>query len=200
MSELEALAAQIGVCTNCALSQTRTHAVPGEGPQQPEVMFIGEGPGFHEDQQGRPFVGPAGQYLEQLLASIGMRRDQVFIANVVKCRPPNNRDPLPGEISACRSYLDRQIELLQPKVIVTLGRFSLAQFFPNESISRAHGKPRAWNGHTVMPMYHPAAALHQGSMRGAIEEDFRKLPEVLRASAVAPPEPEAPQPEQLSMF
>lgn len=194
MSELEALAAQIGVCTNCVLSQTRTNAVPGEGPEHPEVMFIGEGPGFHEDQQGRPFVGPAGKYLEQLLASIGMRRDQVFIANVVKCRPPNNRDPLPGEITACRSYLDRQIELLQPKVIVTLGRFSLAQFFPNESISRAHGKPRSWNGHTVMPMYHPAAALHQGSMRGAIEEDFRKLPEVLRAST------ETPQPEQLSMF
>ena len=200
MRELEELAARISVCTDCALSGTRTHAVPGEGPDQPEIMFIGEGPGYHEDQAGRPFVGPAGQYLEQLLRSIGLRRDQVYIANVVKCRPPNNRDPLPGEISACRKYLERQIEVLQPKVIATLGRFSLSQFFPNESISKAHGRPRTWKGRVVFPMYHPAAALHQGNMRGAIEEDFGKLPEALRIAQQGPPDEEPPPAEQLSMF
>ena len=200
MSELEALAARVRGCTDCVLCQTRTRAVPGEGPEAPEIMFIGEGPGFHEDQQGRPFVGPAGQYLEQLLASIGLRREQVYIANVVKCRPPNNRDPLPGEIQACRKYLDQQIELLKPKVIVTLGRFSLTQFFPTESISRAHGKPRRWNSITVFPMYHPAVALHQGSMRQYIEEDFRRLPEALQGAAVAEPQEEPPSAEQLSLF
>ena len=203
ISDFDDLIQQIKTCTLCGLSEQRTNAVPGEGSSAADVMFIGEGPGSYEDRDGRPFVGPAGQVLDEMLSSAGLRRSDVYITNMVKCRPPNNRDPLPGEITACRKYLDRQIELLQPKVIVTLGRFSLAQFFPNESISRAHGRPRAWNGHTVMPMYHPAAALHQGNMRGAIEEDFRKLPEVIRASAAAPqepPEPQAPEPEQLSMF
>jgi DNA polymerase len=131
---------------------------------------------------------------------VGLRREQVYIANVVKCRPPNNRDPRPQEIAACRPYLDRQIDLLQPKLIVTLGRFSLARFFPNESISRVHGRPRRWNNVTVMPMYHPAAALHQGSMRKYIEEDFQKMPEVLRSLEQAPTEAPAPQAQQLSMF
>jgi DNA polymerase len=200
VTELDALAARIRACTDCALSQTRTHAVPGEGAERPEIMFIGEGPGFHEDQQGRPFVGPAGHYLEQLLASIGMRREQVYIANVVKCRPPNNREPLPGEIAACRKYLDRQIELLNPKLISTLGRFSLAHFFPTEAISRVHGKPRPWNNTTINPLYHPAAALHQGSLRQTIEADFLRIPEVLQGLEQREAQTEAPQPHQLSMF
>ena len=164
-------------------------------------MFIGEGPGFHEDQQGRPFVGPAGKYLEHLLASIGLKREQVFITNVVKCRPPGNRDPLPGEIEACRKHLDRQIELLQPKAVVTLGRFSMARYFPRETISRIHGRPRVVDGQMVIPMYHPAAALHQGSMRQYIEEDFKRLPEQLE-KAVEPEETPAqpPQPQQPRLF
>ena len=200
MSELDTLAARRKVCTDCALSQTRTNAVPGEGPKSPEIMFIGEGPGFHEDRQGRPFVGPAGKYLAELLASIGMRREQVYIANVVKCRPPGNRDPLPGEIQACRKYLDQQIELLKPKVIVTLGRFSLTQFFPAETISRAHGKLHFWNNIMVFPMYHPAAALHQGNMRAHIEEDFRLLQETLSQTNLVLPHKQEPSWEQLSLF
>ena len=200
MSELEVLAEQIHHCTDCPLSQTRVRAVPGEGPEHPEIMFIGEGPGFHEDQQGRPFVGPAGKYLEQLLASIEMRREQVYITNVVKCRPPNNRDPLPSEIEACRKYLDHQIELLQPKVLVTLGRFSLGRFFPRESISRVHGRPRPWNGITLVPMYHPAAALHQASMRQYIEEDFRRLPDILQGLLREEPQAETTVTEQPRLF
>lgn len=200
MNELDALAAQIRNCTDCALSRTRLNAVPGEGSESPEIMFIGEGPGFHEDRQGRPFVGPAGKYLNQLLASISMRREQVYIANVVKCRPPNNRDPLPGEIQACRKYLDRQIAILKPTAIVTLGRFSLTQFFPGEIISRAHGKPHFWNNTMVFPMYHPAAALHQGNMRTYIEEDFRSLPRAILETNLVLPSKQEHQGEQLSLF
>ena len=201
MSELETLADRVRGCFDCPLAQTRVRAVPGEGPERPDLMFIGEGPGFHEDQQGRPFVGPAGKYLEHLLASIGLKRDQVFITNVVKCRPPGNRDPLPGEIEACRKHLDRQIELLQPKAVVTLGRFSMARYFPRETISRIHGRPRVVDGQMVIPMYHPAAALHQGSMRQYIEEDFKRLPEQLE-KAVEPEETPAqpPQPQQPRLF
>ena len=201
MSELEALAERVRVCVDCPLAATRVRAVPGEGPERPDLMFIGEGPGFHEDQQGRPFVGPAGKYLEHLLASIGLRREQVFITNVVKCRPPGNRDPLPGEIEACRKHLDRQIELLQPKAIVTLGRFSMARYFPRETISRIHGRPRVVNGQTVIPMYHPAAALHQGSMRQYIEADFLKLPELAEKAVQQEEEPaQPPQPQQPRLF
>ena len=202
MSELEALAERVRACFDCPLSATRVRAVPGEGPERPDLMFIGEGPGFHEDQQGRPFVGPAGKYLEHLLASIGLRREQVFITNVVKCRPPGNRDPLPGEIEACRKHLDQQIELLQPKAIVTLGRFSMARYFPRETISRIHGRPRVINGQTVIPMYHPAAALHQGSMRQYIEEDFSRLPELAEQAVAEPEEAPAqpPQPQQPRLF
>ncbi len=127
MTELEKLAAEIAQCQKCPLARGRNHTVPGEGPADAKVMFIGEAPGFHEDRQGRPFVGAAGQFLEQLLQSIGMSREQVYICNVVKCRPPNNRDPLPQEIEACRLYLDRQIELIRPRIVVTLGRFSMAR-------------------------------------------------------------------------
>ena len=131
-------------------------------------MFIGEAPGWHEDQQGRPFVGPAGQFLDGLLASISLKREQVYIANVIKCRPVGNRDPLPAEISACRQWLERQIELICTKVIVTLGRYSMAMFFPGKSISKIHGTAKKWDNIIYFAMYHPAAALHQQSLRRAI--------------------------------
>ncbi len=186
MSELQELASRVHVCTDCRLSEGRTRAVPGEGPEQADLMFIGEGPGYHEDQQGRPFVGPAGQFLEQLLASIGMTRDQVFIANMIKCRPPNNRDPLPGEVAACSKYLDRQIQLVAPKVIVTLGRHSLVKFLPGATISKAHGKAVRKEGFILYPIYHPAAALHQQSLRSVIEEEFKAIPSLLQEQVVLP--------------
>jgi DNA polymerase len=163
-------------------------------------MFIGEAPGFHEDQQGRPFVGAAGQFLEELLESIGMTRDDVFITNVIKCRPPGNRDPLPEEIRSCGPYLDRQIELIGPTVVVTLGRFSMARAFPKARISRIHGQPRKIDGVVYYPMYHPAAALHRPSLRGTVEADMRRIPELLeRAPQMVESEP-PPQAEQLQLF
>jgi len=201
MSELSELASEISVCTKCILSKSRTKAVPGEGPENAQIMFVGEGPGFHEDKQGRPFVGAAGQFLEELLASIGMKREQVFIANVVKCRPPGNRDPLPNEIEACRPYLDRQIELINPKVIVTLGRYSMARWFPNAKISAIHGQPRKVEGRLIVPMFHPAAALHQPSLRRDVEADFRKLPEILaQFEQLEDSESRPPDAKQLSLF
>jgi DNA polymerase len=153
--------------------------VPGEGSPRAEIIFIGEGPGFHEDQQGRPFVGQAGKLLDELLASIGLSRADVFIANVVKCRPPNNRDPLPEEVDTCRPYLLRQIELINPLLIVTLGRFSLGWFFPGDSIGRVHGTLRRLDGRFFFHLYHPAAALHAGNLRQTIQEDFSKIPAAL---------------------
>jgi DNA polymerase len=201
MSALEALAQRIATCQDCPLGRTRTRAVPGEGPERPLVVFIGEAPGYHEDQQGRPFVGPAGKFLEELLASVGLRRSEVFITNVVKCRPPDNRDPLPGEIEACRKYLDQQLALLRPKVIVTLGRYSLARFAPRESISKVHGKPRRLpDGTTLFPMYHPAAALHYQGLRSVLEEDIRLLPTLLKQAQEEKAEGVAPYPQQLSLF
>ncbi len=200
MSELEQLATQISSCTLCPLSKSRTSTVPGEGSSNPEIMFIGEAPGFHEDQQGRPFIGPAGKLLEELLASIGIKREDVYITNMVKCRPHNNRDPLPGEIDACRSYLDSQIELLKPKVIITLGRFSLAKFFPKDTISKARGRPRKWNGITVFPIYHPAAALRQARLKDILESDISRLPTLLTEAAEQGPEEENTDAQQLSMF
>lgn len=200
MSELKRLAAEIAECTKCLLHRGRTHAVPGEGPGDAKIMFVGEAPGFHEDQQGRPFVGAAGQFLEELLEDIGLTRDDVFITNVIKCRPPGNRDPLPQEISACEPYLDRQIALINPTVVVTLGRFSMARAFPKARISRIHGEPRKIGGVVYYPMYHPAAALHRPSLRGTVEEDMRRIPEVIeRAPQMAESEP-PPQAEQLSLF
>ena len=203
MSDLESLAQEVRSCTACDLCRTRDQAVPGEGPERPEILFIGEGPGFREDQEGRPFVGPAGKLLEDLLVSIGMSRNDVFITNVVKCRPPNNRDPLPVEIEACRPYLERQIALLDPRIIVTLGRFSLTQFFPRESISRVHGRLRRWNGMPVFPMYHPAAALHQQGMRRFLEEDIQSLPAILerlRGETTPVALPAAEEPQQLKLL
>ncbi|MBI4312752.1 MAG: uracil-DNA glycosylase [Chloroflexi bacterium] len=199
MSDLQDIARRVAACTDCGLAKGRTRAVPGEGPEQAQVMFIGEGPGYNEDQQGRPFVGAAGQLLEQLLATAGLSRSQVFITNMVKCRPPNNRDPLPGEIAACSKYLDRQIELIKPKVIVTLGRYSLGKFLPGQTIGKVHGKPRTVGQQVVCPMYHPAAALHQASLKKDIEQDFKTLASQLREAAQAET-PKEPEPKQMSMF
>jgi uracil-DNA glycosylase family 4 len=163
-------------------------------------MFIGEAPGFHEDQQGRPFVGAAGRFLEELLESIGLTREDVFITNVIKCRPPGNRDPLPEEIEACEPYLDRQIELLQPKLVVTLGRFSMTRAFPKARISHIHGQPRKIGGVVYYPMYHPAAALHQPSLRRTVVEDMLRIPELMEQAAQIAESPLPPEAEQLRLF
>ncbi len=175
----EELAERIKACTDCRLSQGRNLAVPGEG-KDGSILFIGEAPGWHEDQMGRPFVGPAGKFLEELLGSIGLKREEVFITNMVKCRPPGNRDPMPDEIEACRKYLDRQIEFLRSRAIVSLGRHSLARFFPDKTISQVHGSWRKEDSTIYFAMYHPAAALHQGSLRKVIQEDILKLPHAIR--------------------
>ena len=198
MNRFEALTKRIKHCTDCPLSRTRTNAVPGDGPSSADIMMIGEGPGFHEDRQGLPFVGPAGRFLNQLITSSGLRRQDVFITNVVKCRPPNNRDPMPGEIQACRKHLDEQIEIINPKVIVTLGRFSMARFIPGQTIGRVRAKARQVEGRTIYPMYHPAAALHNGSLRSVIEDDFRASPSLVEQSL--PPEDPKPPAQQLDMF
>jgi DNA polymerase len=198
MSALTELYEEIALCKQCEISKYRTKVVPGEGAENAEIMFIGEAPGWHEDQQGRPFVGPAGLYLEQLLASIGLRRQQVYIANVIKCRPPDNRDPLPAEIQNCHKWLERQIELIGPKMIVTLGRYSMAMFFPGKSIGKIHGTAQKRDNVVYYAMYHPAAALHQQSLRRTIEEDMLKIPQLL-AEAKSITETE-PQPQQMSMF
>ena len=201
--ELQRVAAEVSVCPKCELARSRTHAVPGEGNPHARVMLIGEGPGWHEDQKGRPFIGNAGKFLNELLARAGLSREEVFITNVVKCRPPGNRDPMPDEIAACAPYLDRQIAAIDPDVIVTLGRFSMARWFPGERISRIHGQPKRDGKRLIVPMYHPAAALHQASYRGAIEEDFSKLPKLLaeaeqtREAAARQPDPDV---EQKKMF
>jgi len=179
--ELEKLAKQIVVCTKCELHRSRKKAVPGEGPTHAEIMFIGEGPGFHENEQGRPFVGAAGKFLDQLLEQAGVTRADVWITNVVKCRPPGNRDPLPEEIEICTSnYLQHQIEIVNPSIIVTLGRFSMGLFFKAAKITQIHGQMRKVGERYVIAMYHPAAALHQMSLKPAIMADFAKLPELLK--------------------
>ncbi len=182
-------------CTLCALSETRTNAVPGEGPLDAEVLFIGEAPGANEDKQGLPFVGAAGNFLTELIEAAGLKREDVYICNVLKCRPPGNRDPLPAEIEACAEYLDLQIDMVDPLVIVTLGRYSMSRWFPQQTISRIHGTVRQLDGRLLVPMYHPAAALHQGSLREVLLNDFRGLPAVIERARAArlqhsdPPEP-----------
>ena len=207
MDSLDEVAHAVHNCFDCPLHRGRTNAVPGEGSPSAELMFIGEGPGFHEDRQGRPFVGPAGQLLEGLLASIGTNREDVFIANMVKCRPPDNRDPEPAEIAACGKYLERQIELINPKLIVTLGRFSLGRFFPGESVTRARGKLRQKDGRNIFPVLHPAAALRRPELRKTLVEDFRAIADILEGDALPepPPEPDAgppkePPAEQMGIF
>src|SRR5438105_1248886 len=178
---LEQIGAEVRACRLCKLCQTRTVGVPGEGSPNAEIMFIGEGPGFHEDQQGRPFVGAAGQLLTEMLRLIGLRRDEVFITNVVRCRPPGNRDPQPDELSACDSYTQRQIVVLDPRLIVTLGRYSMARFLGPGSMRDLHGRSRDWNGVTCLAMYHPAAILRTPTveMRRLYAEDFGKIPLLL---------------------
>ena len=184
IAALAALRAEIEACTGCGLHETRTRAVPGEGDPASDLMFVGEAPGYHEDQQGRPFVGQAGKLLEQLLASIGLPREQVFIANVLKSRPPNNRDPRPDEIAACQPYLWRQIELIRPKVICTLGNHATKLLTGNPAgITRVHGQPQATEIGGVelylYPIFHPAAALYTPAMLTTLKEDFLRLPELL---------------------
>ena len=198
---LERRAAEIADCTLCALSQGRTQVVYGVGNPDADVMFIGEAPGFNEDQQGRPFVGAAGHLLDELLASICLDRKKVYIANIIKCRPYNNRDPLPREITNCQDRLERQIEIIMPRVIVTLGRYSLASYFPGKSISRVHGTSQEYKGITYFAMYHPAAALHQQNLHKTILEDIGKLPAILeRCKPKKPSGKPPPQEQQLGMF
>jgi DNA polymerase len=178
--ELEKLAKQIVVCTKCELHRSRNKAVPGEGPTHVEIMFIGEGPGARENEQGRPFVGAAGKFLDQLLEQAGVTRADVWITNVVKCRPPGNRDPLPDEVETCTSnYLQHQIRIVDPSIIVTLGRHSMGLFFKGAKITQIHGQMRKVDDRFVIAMYHPAAALHQISLKPVIMSDFAKLPELL---------------------
>ena len=184
--ELKKLAKRIKVCTRCELHRSRTEAVPGEGPTHAEIMFIGEGPGAREDEQGRPFVGASGKFLDQLLEQAGVTRAEVWITNVVKCRPPGNRDPLPDEIDTCtRNYLQRQIEIVNPSIIVTLGRHSMGLFFKGAKITQIHGQMRQVGERFVIAMYHPAAALHQQSLKSVLMQDFAKLPELLEAARAA---------------
>ena len=176
---LEQVAKEVAVCEKCALYHSRKKSVPGEGPADSEIMFIGEGPGFYENEQGRPFVGASGQFLDQLLAQAGLKRTDVWIGNVVKCRPPGNRDPLPEELAACDTYLERQIRAINPSIIITLGRYSMGRFMPGAKISTVHGQMRKVGERYVIAMFHPAAALHQASLKPAILADFARLPELL---------------------
>lgn len=210
---MQEIAKQVSVCTNCNLHLTRKRSVPGEGPINAHMLFIGEGPGFNENEMGRPFVGQAGKFLDELIGHAGYQRQDVFITNVVKCRPPENRDPLPDELAACAVYLDQQISTINPDIIVTLGRFSMAKYFPMARISAIHGKA-AWVGERlIVPMYHPAAALHQPNLKNDIIADFKVLPLAIeeaqkkkltqaqhRTEVEKPVVPPADSVEQLSLF
>lgn len=209
---LDQIAAQVRICTKCDLCKGTKNGVPGEGSAHAEVMLIGEAPGFNEDRQGRPFVGPAGGFLNELLEVAGLQRPEVFIANVVKHRPPENRDPLPEEIAACADYLTHQIAAINPRVIVTLGRFSMARFFPDAKIGKIHGQYKLVDGRVVVAMYHPAAALHQQTLRQTLVDDFRTaVPAALAMARQLAAEgkldrpadkekPEGEPPQQLSLF
>ncbi len=209
------IAAEVTACQRCPLATTRTNAVPGTGDPSSSYLFIGEAPGFHEDSQGLPFVGNAGSVLNRLIESIGLQREEVFVTNIVKCRPPDNRDPEPAEIDACSDYLRRQIEVMNPDAIVTLGRFSMNHFLPGERISRIHGSSRVVDDHIIIPMYHPAASLHQPSLAQTLTDDFRHIPEVVASArrqadptpppdtATSPdtePEPDPDNLRQLTLF
>jgi DNA polymerase len=205
VTTLAAVAEEVRHCKLCRLYEGTTNPVPGAGSPNAEIMFIGEGPGFHEDRQGLPFVGRSGDYLVKLLKMINLTRDQVFIANVVKHRPPDNRDPLPDEIQACKGYLDRQIEIINPLVVATLGRYSMARYFPNGKISQIHGKPKFADGRAYVPFFHPAAVLRNPGLERDMETDFKQLPELLaqvrhmRSEDQSGPEPPE-EPKQLSLF
>ena len=182
---LDAIADEIRDCTRCRLHEGRTRSVPGEGSAETEVVLVGEGPGSNEDRQGRPFVGAAGSFLTELLGSVGWRRDDVFITNIVKCRPPGNRDPEPDEVAACIPYLRRQLDAIDPALVVTLGRHSLGSFLPGARIGQVHGTTRPGSTELgpeaglVFAMYHPAAALHQGSLRQTLLDDALAIPGAL---------------------
>jgi uracil-DNA glycosylase family 4 len=205
---LAQIANEVSVCQKCALYHSRKKSVPGEGPANSEIMFIGEGPGFHENEQGRPFVGAAGKFLDELLAQAELKRSDVWIGNVVKCRPPGNRDPLPEELAACNEYLERQMAAINPKIIITLGRYSMGKFMPGAKISQVHGQMRRVGERFVIAMFHPAAALHQASLKPSILKDFAQLPKLLeqahtslkRSAPVAATEEPIEEPKQLSMF
>jgi len=205
------IAQEVSVCTKCGLHESRKKSVPGDGPANAEIMFIGEGPGFHENEQGHPFVGASGKFLDQLLAQAGVTRSDVFIANVVKCRPPGNRDPLPDELAACDLYLEAQIKAINPSIIVTLGRFSMNKFFPGAKISAVHGQMQKIGERFVIPMFHPAAALHQAALKPSILGDFAKLPDQLNDARAAMGKPKinfkekkeevvSDKPQQLNLF
>jgi uracil-DNA glycosylase len=202
MSALTELNKEIALCQLCEIAKLRNHVVPGEGAEDAEIMFIGEAPGWHEDQQGRPFVGPAGQFLDELIKSIGLDRKKVFIGNVIKCRPPGNRDPLPTEIQNCSKWIDRQIQLISPRIIITLGRYSMSKFFPGKSISKIHGTAAKVGDVVYFAMYHPAAALHQQSLRQVIKEDMLKIPAILEQKQEPKKEivENIPEPQQLNLF
>jgi uracil-DNA glycosylase family 4 len=208
-TQLEAVAAEAAGCTRCRLHQSRTQVVFGQGDPNADLMLVGEAPGFHEDRQGAPFVGPSGQLLNRLLEGIGLRRQDVYIANVVKSRPPGNRDPQPDEIAACRPWLDAQIRLVDPKVVVTLGNFAARTLLETTTgISRLRGGTYPFQGRVLLPTFHPAAALHAQGRRGAgpspleaMEADFRVLAELLAARAPADDQPATDRPsEQLGLF
>ena len=191
---LEEIAQQVRECRDCPLGQSRTNAVPGEGPADARVMLIAEGPGKNEDQKGRPFVGKAGEFLDDLLAVAGFSRDEVYITNMIKCQAPGNRDPEPGELQACDKHLERQMEVINPELIVTLGRFSLTKFLPGETIGKAGGKLQKKNGRCVFPVMHPAAGLRRNEFRDRIVEDFEAIPGVIQRVREDPPV-EEPEPE-----
>ena len=178
-TRLNAIAAEISACTACRLYEGTNKAVPGYGDPHADILFIGEAPGFYEDQQGLPFVGRSGRYLDYLLELIGMKREQVFITNVVKHRPPDNRDPQADEMIACKHFLVRQFEIIDPLVVATLGRFSMAEYFPDAKISQIHGQPKYADGRAYYPLYHPAAALRNPNLRHAMEADIKRIPDVL---------------------
>lgn len=190
--QLTEIAQQVASCQKCSLYKNATNPVPGEGNPEAEIMFIGEGPGFNEDQQGRPFVGQAGKLLDELLSSIKVARSDVFIANVVKHRPPENREPMPQEIEACKEFLDKQIEIIQPKIIVTLGRFSMERFIPGAKISQIHGLARfseiGGRKIIIIPMFHPAAALRGAGVMAMLRQDFLKIPQFLGSPEKIPVE------------
>ena len=194
-TELNAYAAEIAGCTRCRLAEGRTQVVFGVGNPEADLMFVGEAPGFHEDKQGFPFVGQAGKLLDQLLGGIGLTREDVYIANVIKCRPPGNRDPMPDEIEACESHLFRQVELIKPRLVATLGNFATKLLSGKpQGITRVHGQVQevTLGGRSVLlyPLYHPAAALYTPAMLGVLQEDFRRIPELLGRAVEPPAEPE----------
>ncbi|MFI4978516.1 MAG: uracil-DNA glycosylase family protein [Solirubrobacterales bacterium] len=189
------LHAEIRSCTKCGLHATRTQAVPGTGPCPADIMIVGEAPGFNEDRQGEPFVGAAGKLLDTLLARIGLSRADVFITNVLKCRPPMNRDPMPNEAESCSPYLKRQLELVRPKVVLILGRHALERLMPGQgSITRVHGTLVKRGEVAYVPLYHPAAALHNGALVADLEHDFDRVKAYLEALLAPPPPPPPPAP------